>query len=79
MSYLLSSINHIDINDDIKNESIDHHGITAGFINKLKIVERIDARLSISKKHGAILSRDQRVKAMIICGLGFTQSPIYLS
>jgi transposase len=45
----------------------------------LVLVERIDARLPISKKHGAILCHGQRVKAMIICGLGFTQSPIYLS
>jgi transposase len=79
MSYPFRSINNIDINEDIKNESLDYHGITAGFINKLKLVERIDARLPISKKHGAILSHGQRVKAMIICGLGFTQSPIYLS
>ena len=43
--------NKIDnINEDIKNESLDYHGITAGFIDKLKIVERIDARLPISKK-----------------------------
>jgi transposase len=78
MSYPFSSINNIDINDDINIESLDYHGITAGFINKLKLVERIDARLPISKNHGAILSHGQCVKAMIICGLGFTQSPIYL-
>ncbi|TWX70391.1 IS1634 family transposase [Colwellia sp. C1TZA3] len=79
MSYPFSAINNIDINEDINIESLDYHGITAGFINKLKLVERIDARLPTSKKHGAILSHGQRVKAMIICGLGFTQSPIYLS
>jgi transposase len=65
--------------DEIKIESLDHHGITAGFVDKLKIVERIDARLPISKKHGAIVTHGQRVKAMIINGLGFTQNPIYLS
>jgi len=67
------------INEDIKNETLDYHGITAGFVDKLKIVERIDARLPISKTNGAILTHGQRVKAMIINGLGFTQSPIYLS
>ena len=65
--------------DEIKIESLDHHGITAGFVDKLKIVERIDARLPVSKKHGAIVTHGQRVKAMIINGLGFTQNPIYLS
>jgi len=67
------------LNEDIKNESLDYHGITAAFIDKLKIVERIDARLPISKNNGAILTHGQRVKAMIINGLGFTQNPIYLS
>ena len=65
--------------EDIKIEALDYHGITAAFIDKLKIVERIDARLPVSKAHGAILTHGQRVKAMIINGLGFTQSPIYLS
>ena len=67
------------ISEEIKNETLDYHGITAGFVDKLKIVERIDARLPISKTNGAILTHGQRVKAMIINGLGFTQSPIYLS
>jgi len=60
-------------------ETLDHHGITAGYCNKLKLAERIDARLPISKKHGAILNHGQRIKAMIINGLGFTQNPIYLT
>ncbi|MFT7009986.1 MAG: hypothetical protein ACJAXJ_004542, partial [Colwellia sp.] len=30
MSYPFRSINNIDINEDIKNESLDYHGITAG-------------------------------------------------
>jgi transposase len=67
------------LNEDIKNESLDYHGITAAFVDKLKIVERIDARLPISKNHGAFITHGQRVKAMIINGLGFTQNPIYLS
>jgi transposase len=83
MSYPFNSSENIDsnegISENIKIESLDYHGITAGFVDKLKLVERIDARLPISKEHGAILSHGQRVKAMIINGLGFTQSPIYLS
>jgi len=67
------------LNEELNVESLDYHGITAGFIDKLKIVERIDVRLPISKAKGAILTHGQRVKAMIINGLGFTQSPIYLS
>lgn len=60
-------------------KTLAHHGICAGYIDKIKLVERIDARLPISKEKGAILTHGQRVKAMIINGLGFTQSPIYLT
>lgn len=35
------------INEGIKIEYIDYHGITAAFIDKLTIVERIDASLPI--------------------------------
>ena len=60
-------------------ETLDHLGIVAGLVDKLKLVQRLDARLPISKRHGAIVSHGQSIKAMIINGLGFTQNPIYLS
>ncbi len=63
---------------ELQVKTLAHHGICAGYIDKLKLVERIDARLPISKEKGAILTHGQRVKAMIINGLGFTQNPIYL-
>ena len=69
----------LDKAETIQVETLGHHGIVAGFIDKLKLVERIDARLPISKEKGAILTHGQRIKAMIINGLGFTQNPIYLS
>jgi len=79
MSDLFSHNKKVTPDDEIKIESLDHHGVTTGFVDKLKIVEWIDARLPFSKKHGAIVTHGQRVKAMIINGLGFTQNPIYLS
>jgi hypothetical protein len=60
-------------------EMLDHLGIIAGLVNKLKLVERIDARIAISKAHGAILTHGESIKAIIINGLGFTQNPNYLS
>ena len=60
-------------------ETLDHLGIVAGLVDKLKLVERIDARMPISKAHGAMVTHGQSIKAMIINGLGFTQNPIYLS
>jgi transposase len=65
--------------EEVRVESLEHHGITAGYIDKLKLVERIDARLPMLKEDEAKLTHGQRVKAMIINGLGFTQNPIYLS
>jgi transposase len=65
--------------DVVQVETLDHLGIVAGLVDKLKLVERIDARIPISKTHGAIVTHGQSIKAMIINGLGFTQNPIYLS
>ena len=79
MSYPFNHEKSQTLTDNIKVETLDHHGITAGFVDKLKIVERIDARLPVSKAHGSFVTHGQRVKAMIINGLGFTQNPIYLS
>jgi transposase len=79
MAYPLNHNEQHDLNEELNIESLDYHGITACFVDKLKIVERIDARLPISKANGAILTHGQRVKAMLINGLGFTQNPIYLS
>jgi transposase len=64
---------------EIKVESLDHFGIVAAYVDKLTLVERIDSRLHIAKSDEAILSHGQRVKAMIINGLGFTQNPVYLT
>ena len=65
--------------DLVQVETLDHLGIVAGLVDKLKLVQRIDARVPISKTHGAIVTHGQSIKAMIINGLGFTQNPIYLS
>jgi transposase len=65
--------------DVVPVETLDHLGIVAGLVDKLRLVERIDAKMPISKTHGAIVTHGQSIKAMIINGLGFTQNPIYLS
>jgi transposase len=60
-------------------ETLDHLGIVAGLVDKLKLVARIDAKISIAKAHGVIVTHGKSIKAMIINGLGFTKNPIYLS
>ena len=70
---------HKEKTDVVQVETLDHLGIVAGLVDKLKLVERIDAIIPISKEHGTIVTHGQSIKAMIINGLGFTQNPIYLS
>ncbi len=67
---------------DLKNirfKQLDHHGLVASTINKFKLVEQFDKQLPISKEKGAIVTHGQRIKAMIINGLGFTANPLYIS
>lgn len=58
---------------------LEHHGLVASIIEKFKLVEQFDKKLPISKEKGAIVTHGQRIKAMIINGLGFMANPLYLS
>ena len=55
-----------------------HLGLVADKIDSLNIVNLIDNRLPISKAHGAKVSYGERVAAMIMNGLGFIDSRLYL-
>ncbi len=57
--------------DQLTIQNIDHLGIVAGLVDKLKLVERIDARLPILNQQQSHVSHGQRIKAMILNGLGF--------
>ena len=60
-------------------EALDYHGLVASTIEKFNLVEQFDKKLPLSKEKGAIVSHGQRIKAMIINGLGFMANPLYLS
>jgi len=55
-----------------------HLGLVADKIDSLKLTELIDNRLPISKAHGSKVSHGERVAAMIMNGLGFIDSRLYL-
>ena len=55
-----------------------HLGLVADKIDSLKIVDLIDSRLPISEAYGAKVSHGERVAAMIMNGLGFIDSRLYL-
>lgn len=61
-----------------KTEQLGHLGLIAAVIKKLKIIEKLDLRLPVSKEHGAIVSMGQRVAAMILNGLGFLNDRLYM-
>ena len=69
----------INVLSDIEVQRLDHLGLVAGAIDTLKLVERIDKRLPICDSRDSHVTHGQRVKAMIINGLGYTSHPLYLS
>ncbi len=63
--------------ESIKIERLDHHGLVAGIIDELKLVEIIDRRLPGDEQEA--VSAGEAVKAMIINGLGFCNRPLMLT
>lgn len=47
-------------------------------ISLLKLVEKIDSRLPVSKEKGSRVTMGERVAAMILNGLGFTDDRLYM-
>ena len=78
--HLSESANSISsILEEQTTKSLDHLGLVAAAIETLKLVERIDKRLPLDKDRNVKVTHGQRVKAMIINGLGYTNSPLYLT
>lgn len=57
---------------------IGHLGLVAAKIDDLNLIDLIDHRIPISEAHGAKVSHGERVAAMIMNGLGFIDSRLYL-
>jgi len=64
--------------DDVKSQALDHLGLVASVINRLKLVEKINTRITASEAKGSKISMGHRVAAMILNGLGFTDDRLYL-
>ena len=58
--------------------TLDHHGLVAGMVDELGLVEKIDAMIpqDLGQRH---VSVGMAVKAMILIGLGFVQRALYLT
>lgn len=64
--------------EDYKTQYIGHLGLVASKIHELDLINFIDTRLPISMESGAKVSMGERVAAMILNGLGFIDSRLYL-
>jgi len=64
--------------EEIKTETIDHHGLIAATCKELKIAERIDS-IIYKTDTGRVVTPGESVVAMIINGLGFTNRRLYLT
>jgi len=65
--------------ETVKSEQLGHLGLIAATIAELGIIEKIDARLKLSESKGGIVSYGRRAAAMILNGLGFMNSRLYMS
>jgi len=64
--------------EQISGKVLDHLGLVAATIDRLDLVKRIDQFLPVSQEKGAKVTMGQRVAAMILNGLGFMDSRLYM-
>ena len=55
----------------VKTEFLGHLGIFTAVIERLGIIEKVNARISVSKEKGSKVSMGVRLAAMILNALGF--------
>jgi transposase len=63
---------------DVHCQALEHLGLVASVIRSTGLIEKIDARIPVSTSKGAKLSIGQRIAAMILNGLGFTNDRLYM-
>ena len=64
--------------ENFSGNSIDHLGLVADVIDDLGIIKLIDDRLPIQKGSGSKVTMGERVAAMILNGLGFIDTRLYM-
>ena len=64
---------------NVRTKQLGHLGLVAATIHDLRLIEKIDARIALDKSKGGIISHGKRVAAMVLNGLGFINSRLYMS
>ena len=65
--------------ETVKTEQLGSLGLIASVIHELGIIDKIDERLALNYKKGGQVSYGQRAAAMILNGLGFMNSRLYMT
>jgi transposase len=65
--------------NQLSTKSIDHLGVVAGLLKRYRIAERIDELVPLANDDRTVSTHGQRVVAMILNGLGFCNSPLYMT
>lgn len=65
--------------ETVRSERLGALGLIAATIHKLGLIEKIDTRLELSENKGSIVSHGRRAAAMILNGLGFMNSRLYMT
>jgi len=63
----------------VKSEKLGALGLIAATIHKLGLIDKLDSRLDFSEAKGGIVSHGRRAAAMILNGLGFMNSRLYMT
>ena len=64
--------------NQVSSQSIDHMGLVAATIHDLGIIQAIDKLIPVSLQKGARLTMGERIAGMIVNGLGFIDTRLYL-
>ena len=63
---------------EITTQGLDHLGLVAAVAHGLGIVQKVDARLPLSRQKGGVVTMGERVLAMMLNGLGFLNDRLYM-
>ena len=68
-----------DLSDAVKSNQLGHLGLLVAVINEIGLIDKINERLLIDEKKGGIVPYGERCAAMILNGLGFINTRLYMS
>ena len=63
----------------LNTKALDHLGIITAVLDDLKLVDLIDSKMPVGPYSGARLTMGQRLAGMIINGLGFVNTKLYMT